>query len=151
MGASLLALAKSIYYGYSLLILPLRFGLRLRLGLQGMSIPLGEWGCPKTGDAHITVTPGSTGTFETRGTPGQWACFQNPSWRQQTRLSSFHTVHIFSAFCKPLSWIVGTAAWYFIVFLQNVKLSSVSVWCNVRVLQVNGSNRSVSLITSFSC
>ena len=32
-----------------------------------MSIPLGEWGCPKTGDAHITVTPGSTGTFETRG------------------------------------------------------------------------------------
>ena len=30
------------------------------LGLQGMPISLGswEWGCPKRGDAHITVTPG---------------------------------------------------------------------------------------------
>ena len=43
--------------GHSLLILPLRFGLELGLGLQGMSISLGfrEWGCPKSGDAHITV------------------------------------------------------------------------------------------------
>ena len=67
-----------------------------------------EWGCPY----HC-----NTGTFEKRGGARQWACLQNPSWRQQTRLSSFRTVHIFSAFCKPLSWIVGTAAWYFIISL----------------------------------
>ena len=83
-----------------------------------------------TGDVHITRVSGmgitkkrgyayhcDTGTFETRGAPRQWACFQHPSWRQQTRLSSFLTAHIFFASCKPLSWIVGTAAWYFIVFL----------------------------------
>ena len=34
------------------------FGLGPGLGLQGMPISLGfwEWGCPKRGDAHITVT-----------------------------------------------------------------------------------------------
>ena len=83
-----------------------------------------------TGDVHITRVSGmgitkkggcpyycDTGTFETRGPPRQWACFQHPSWRQQTRLSSFLIVHIFFASCKQLSWIMATAAWYFIVFL----------------------------------
>ena len=42
------------WYGHLLLMLPLLFG----LGLQGMLISLGFWegGCPKQGDAHITVT-----------------------------------------------------------------------------------------------
>ena len=39
-------------------MLPLLFGLGSVLGLQGMPISLGFWegGCPKRGDAHITVT-----------------------------------------------------------------------------------------------
>ena len=38
---------------------------RVGLGLQGMNISLGfwEWGCPKRGNAHITMTP-AVGLFE---------------------------------------------------------------------------------------
>ena len=110
----------------------------------GMGMPK-DRGCPYHCDTGIDRD------FRDTGAPRQCACFQHPSWRQHKCLSSFLTVHIFFASWEPLSWIVGTAAWYFIVFLQNVKLSSVSVWCNVRVLKGNGSNRSVSLIPSFSC
>ena len=108
-------------------------------------------GMPKDRGCQYHCDTGIDRDFRDTGAPRQCACFQHPSWRQHKCLSSFLTVHIFFASCEPLSWIVGTAAWYFIVFLQNVTLSSVSVWCNVRVLQGNGSNRSVSLIPYFSC
>ena len=52
--------------GHSLLILPLRFGLELGLGLQGMSISLGfrEWGCPY----HCRLSKSPSSDFIWRGT-----------------------------------------------------------------------------------
>ena len=57
---------KTLVIWASPVILPWRFG--LELGLQGMPISLEfwEWGCPKCGDAHITVTAGKGKIFSFR-------------------------------------------------------------------------------------
>ena len=116
-----------------------------------------------TGDAHITRVLGmrmpetrecpyhcDTGSFEKQGTQKQWACFQIPSWRQQTRLLFSHCAYIL-CFLQAIELDRGHGCLIFYHLFVKRKVRPVSVLCNVHVLHGNGSNGSVSLTPYFSC